>query len=129
MLRGRRPRPDHGEFCGDCVQQRLAQLCAHSIITRGQTCLSPRRHSLATKGHREHRELTFLTADAREYTQMAAEKLCCERSTRPRPCRPSGCEQESTAAALFDRNDGRRSFSAAYDRREDFFMTFVILRG
>jgi hypothetical protein len=43
-----------------------------------------------------------------------AEKLCCERSTLPRQCWPSGCDQENAAAALSDRNDGQQSFSAIY---------------
>jgi hypothetical protein len=46
---------------------------------------------------------------------MAAEKLCCERSTRPRPCWPSGCEQENAAAAFSSRNNGRQSFFAAFE--------------
>jgi hypothetical protein len=44
---------------------------------------------------------------------MADEKLCCDRSTRPKAVLAVGLRQECTASELSDRNDGQQSFSAA----------------
>jgi hypothetical protein len=54
------------------------------------------------------------------------EKLRRERRTHRTACRPSGCEQENTAAALSARNDGQQSFSAARKHRSNPTSVFKI---
>jgi hypothetical protein len=80
-------------------------------------------------GQEERGELTFLTADEHGWTRMADEKLCCCAAHGQGRVGRRVASKENAAAALSSRNDGRQSFSTAYDRRENFFMTFGLLRG